>query len=155
MDQLDDYAVFVAVAETNGFSAAARRIGATTSGVSKSVNRLEDRLGVRLLTRTTRRVALTDEGARFYDRAREITEAISGRRGGCPQRIRGTTGPHPHRPAGRLRAPVRGAAAPVLRPGAFRGGARHPARRQTIRSSCSGLRSSARRREIIDDFSSD
>lgn len=77
MDQLDDYAVFVAVAETEGFSAAARRIGATTSGVSKSVNRLEDRLGVRLLTRTTRRVALTDEGRRFYERARDIREAIA------------------------------------------------------------------------------
>ncbi|KIT18087.1 LysR family transcriptional regulator [Jannaschia aquimarina] len=77
MDQLDDLAVFVAVAETGGFSAAARRLGATTAGTSKSVGRLEDRLGVRLFTRTTRRVVLTEEGTRFYERARDITEAMA------------------------------------------------------------------------------
>ncbi len=77
MEQLNDLAVFVAVAETSGFSAAARRLGVTTSGISKSVGRLEERLGVRLFTRTTRRVALTEEGARFYDRARRILADIA------------------------------------------------------------------------------
>jgi LysR family transcriptional regulator, regulator for bpeEF and oprC len=77
MDPFNDLAVFAAVAETRAFSAAARRIGASTSGVSKSINRLEEELGVRLFTRTTRRVALTAEGEQFYPRCRDILEALS------------------------------------------------------------------------------
>jgi LysR family transcriptional regulator, regulator for bpeEF and oprC len=76
MDQLNDLAVFVAVSEAGGFSAAAQRMGATTSGVSKSVGRFEERLGVRLFTRTTRRVALTQEGERLYQQVKNILELI-------------------------------------------------------------------------------
>jgi LysR family transcriptional regulator, regulator for bpeEF and oprC len=76
MDQFSDLAAFAAVAEMKAFASAARRLGVSTSGVSKSVNRLEDRLGVRLFTRTTRRVALTAEGENFYGRSREILDAL-------------------------------------------------------------------------------
>jgi LysR family transcriptional regulator, regulator for bpeEF and oprC len=77
MDQFNDLACFVAVAETRAFAGAARRLGASTSGVSKSINRLEERLGVRLFTRTTRRVALTAEGQLYYARSRDILEALA------------------------------------------------------------------------------
>jgi LysR family transcriptional regulator, regulator for bpeEF and oprC len=77
MDHFNDLSVFSAVAETRSFAAAARRLGASTSGISKSINRLEDQLGTRLFTRTTRRVALTTEGERFYARCRDILEALA------------------------------------------------------------------------------
>ena len=57
MDRLSELEAFVAVAEAGGFTAAARSLGRTTSAVSKQVRALEERLGVRLLNRTTRRVA--------------------------------------------------------------------------------------------------
>ena len=59
---LDDLLVFAAVAEAEGFSAAARRLGVSKSMVSGAVARLEARLGVRLLQRTTRRLSLTEAG---------------------------------------------------------------------------------------------
>jgi len=58
-----DLAVFVAVAETEGFSAAARRLGVSKAMVSVAISRLEARLGVRLFQRTTRRLSLTEAGA--------------------------------------------------------------------------------------------
>jgi DNA-binding transcriptional LysR family regulator len=60
---LQDLAVFVAVAETEGFSAAARRLHVSKAMVSVAIARLEHRLGVRLLHRTTRRMSLTEAGA--------------------------------------------------------------------------------------------
>jgi DNA-binding transcriptional LysR family regulator len=60
---LQELAVFAAVAEAEGFSAAARRLGLSKAMVSTSVSRLEQRLGVRLLQRTTRRLSLTEAGA--------------------------------------------------------------------------------------------
>jgi DNA-binding transcriptional LysR family regulator len=60
---LQDLAVFAAVAEAEGFSAAARRLGVSKAMVSVAVARLEERLGVRLLQRTTRRLSLTEAGA--------------------------------------------------------------------------------------------
>lgn len=67
---------FVRVVERGGFAAASRGLGITPSAVAKLITRLEDRLGVRLLHRTTRRVALTPEGETYHLRARDILAAI-------------------------------------------------------------------------------
>lgn len=69
--------LFCLVAQHEGFTAAARAVGLTTAGVSRSVNRLEARLGVRLLARTTRRVRLTPEGQRFYEQCREALHQLA------------------------------------------------------------------------------
>jgi DNA-binding transcriptional LysR family regulator len=70
MDRLDELAIFVAVAEQGSFVAAARLLGRSPSAVTRAVSALEDRLAIRLFNRTTRSVALTDEGARYLDRCR-------------------------------------------------------------------------------------
>src|SRR5436190_21804174 len=67
-----DMAAFVRSVELGGFSAAARELQLTPSAVSKLVTRLEDRLGVRLLNRTTRKLALTPEGQSFLHRSQRI-----------------------------------------------------------------------------------
>lgn len=64
--------IFTRVVELGGFSAAARARHMTPSAVSKLVARLENRLGVRLVNRSTRKLQLTAEGAAFYDRATRI-----------------------------------------------------------------------------------
>jgi LysR family transcriptional regulator, regulator for bpeEF and oprC len=69
-------AVFVKVAERLSFVRAARDLGMTQSGVSNAINRLEGELGVRLLARTTRSVGLTDDGAAFLDRCRQILGSL-------------------------------------------------------------------------------
>ncbi|MBL0932966.1 MAG: LysR family transcriptional regulator, partial [Alphaproteobacteria bacterium] len=76
MDQSGEMAAFVAAVERGGFSAAARAMKLTPSALSKLVGRLEARLGVRLLARTTRTVTLTPEGEAYYARARRIVAAI-------------------------------------------------------------------------------
>src|SRR3954463_14398223 len=65
---LSDLTAFVAVARFGGFRDAARHSGASASSLSEAVRRLETRLGVRLLNRTTRSVAPTEAGARLLDR---------------------------------------------------------------------------------------
>ena len=72
----DEIAIFVRVVERGGFAAAAEETGLTPSGVSKAVTRLEDRLGVKLLQRTTRRLMLTAEGETLLSRGRDILAAI-------------------------------------------------------------------------------
>jgi DNA-binding transcriptional LysR family regulator len=69
-------AVFARAIERGSFSAAADDLGLTPSAVSKLVTRLEDRLGVRLLHRSTRRLALTQEGEIYLSRARQILADI-------------------------------------------------------------------------------
>ena len=76
MDRLQSMAVFVRVAEQGSFSLAARQLGLSKSAASKHVTALEERLGVRLLNRTTRRLALTEVGAVYRDHcARVVAEA--------------------------------------------------------------------------------
>jgi DNA-binding transcriptional LysR family regulator len=67
---------FVSAVEQGGFSSAARELGLSPSALSKMVTRLEDRLGARLLQRTTRRLLLTPEGEVFFTRAQRILAAI-------------------------------------------------------------------------------
>lgn len=69
MDSLSRIGIFVAVARQESFAAAARELGLTASAVSKQVQNLEAELGSKLLTRTTRKVAMTEEGALFFERA--------------------------------------------------------------------------------------
>ena len=71
-----DMAAFVRAVELGGFSVAAREMGLTPSAISKLVTRLEDRLGVRLLNRTTRRLALTPEGEAYFHRSQRILADI-------------------------------------------------------------------------------
>ncbi len=78
MDQLSAHEmnVFCRIMDLGSFAAAANELGMTPSAVSKLVTRLEGRLGVRLLTRTTRRLALTAEGEIYLASARDIVAAI-------------------------------------------------------------------------------
>lgn len=68
MTDLTGVSVFLAVAEARSFRAAAERLGVTRPAVSQAIRRLEDRLGIALIQRTTRSVALTEAGAQLYQR---------------------------------------------------------------------------------------
>lgn len=70
---MDELEVFVAVVEGQGFSAAAKRLETTPAAVSRRVKALEQRLGVRLLQRTTRKVQLTEAGALYF---REVSRLL-------------------------------------------------------------------------------
>ena len=68
--------IFVKVAEQRSFVGAARELGMTQSGVSNAIGRLEEQLGSRLLNRTTRKVSLTEDGAAFFERCRQILSEL-------------------------------------------------------------------------------
>ena len=72
MDRLTSLTVFVRVVDSGGFTAAGRRLNMSTTMVSSHVQALEDRLGARLLNRTTRKVSLTEIGKVYYERATQI-----------------------------------------------------------------------------------
>ena len=72
LDQLSDVTAFVRVADARSFTQAAERMGLSRSAVGKCVARLEERLATRLIHRTTRSVALTEEGRLFYNHAVRI-----------------------------------------------------------------------------------
>src|SRR5580658_7461195 len=74
MDDLNDIYFFASVVQYGGFSAAARLIGVEKTRLSRRISALEKRLGVRLLQRTTRALALTEAGQRFYDRCLATVE---------------------------------------------------------------------------------
>ncbi|GAB2888557.1 LysR family transcriptional regulator [Microbulbifer echini] len=76
MDSFDGVVEFVAVAESQGFSAAAKHLGCSTSHVSRQVSRLEERLGSALLARTTRLVSLTQAGTVYYQRCKELVVGL-------------------------------------------------------------------------------
>jgi DNA-binding transcriptional LysR family regulator len=75
-DELDGMTTFVAVAETQGFRAAGERLGVSHSAVSQTVRRLEDRLGVALVQRSTRSVRLTEAGERLYASLRPALDEV-------------------------------------------------------------------------------
>jgi DNA-binding transcriptional LysR family regulator len=94
MDRIDAMQAFVAVADLQGFAPAARKLGLSPSGVTRLIAALEDRLGARLLQRTTRQVALTDVGARYLERVRRILSDV--------EEAEGSIQDERTRPSGRL-----------------------------------------------------
>jgi len=76
MDRFYELTAFITVVEAGGFSAAARRLGDSQSGISKSIGALETRLGVLLFNRSTRSVTLTDQGRKYYDRTKPLLEEM-------------------------------------------------------------------------------
>ncbi|MGM4923930.1 LysR family transcriptional regulator [Tardiphaga sp. 804_B3_N1_9] len=94
MDRIEAMTVFVAVADLQGFAPAARKLGLSASAVTRMVAALEERLGARLLQRTTRSVMLTDVGARYLQRARQILADI--------EEAEGSAQAERARPTGRL-----------------------------------------------------
>ena len=77
MDRLTGMEMFVNVVETQGFSAAARRMGISRAAVSKQVLNLEDELGARLLNRTTRQVSVTELGEAYYERCKRVLSEVA------------------------------------------------------------------------------
>jgi DNA-binding transcriptional LysR family regulator len=77
MDKLQAMKTFVRVMEAGSFSAVAREANTTQSAVSKQVAALERALGAQLLTRTTRSLALTEEGGRYFEQARRLLAEIA------------------------------------------------------------------------------
>jgi DNA-binding transcriptional LysR family regulator len=93
MDPLDGIAAFARVVDSGSFSAAARRLKISKSAVSAHVQRLEQRLGVRLLHRSTRRLSLTEAGAAYYRHCARIlaeAEAAEQAAGALQREPRGT-----------------------------------------------------------------
>lgn len=76
MDRLQEMMSFIAVVEAGSFVGAAEVNGVSKAAVSRHVATLEQRLGVRLLHRTTRRLSLTDDGLRFHARAKELLTSL-------------------------------------------------------------------------------
>lgn len=72
MDRMTSIATFVKIAEAGGFAAAARKLGVSPSTVTTQIQDLEERLGVRLLNRSTRKVGLTEIGRAYYERCMHI-----------------------------------------------------------------------------------
>src|ERR1700731_3204260 len=72
MDRLTSLTAFVRVVDSGGFSAAGRRLNMSVTIVSNHIQSLEDRLGARLLNRTTRKVSLTETGKAYYERSRQV-----------------------------------------------------------------------------------
>src|SRR5467141_3352314 len=106
---LADLTAFVAVADHLSFRAAASRLGVTPSALSHSMRQLEERLGMRLLHRTTRSVSVTDAGLRLLERLRPAIDQIAGALEDLNQERQ--------RPSGRLRIyAVHEAGAAVIAP---------------------------------------
>ncbi len=76
MDRIQALEVFIAVAEARSFAGGARKTGLSAPSVTRGINSLEERLGARLFTRTTRRVRLTDVGQAYLEDARQILEHL-------------------------------------------------------------------------------
>jgi len=72
---LSDMAIFVTVVEQGNFSKAAIKLGVTPSAVSRQISRLEDALGIKLLQRTTRQLALTESGTLTFDYCKQMVES--------------------------------------------------------------------------------
>jgi DNA-binding transcriptional LysR family regulator len=109
---------FSKVAETRSFRRAAETLGVSSAAISKSVSRLEERLGVRLLTRTSRAVALTPEGARYLERCREAIASMQAARESMSESRKS--------PSGELRLSMSHILGPQVVPALTRFTARYP-----------------------------
>ncbi|MDR6262512.1 DNA-binding transcriptional LysR family regulator [Klebsiella sp. SORGH_AS 826] len=78
----EEIAIFVAVVESGSFSRAAEQLGQANSAVSRAVKKLESKLGVSLLNRTTRQLSLTEEGERYFRRMQVVLQEICRQPGG-------------------------------------------------------------------------
>ena len=76
MDHISRVGVFLEVVKNESFAGAARSLGLTGPAISKQIKSLEDQLGVKLLSRTTRHVGLTEEGAIYFAKARQALEDL-------------------------------------------------------------------------------
>lgn len=94
-DQLSGITVFVTTAQLGSFTAAAERLGLTKSAVGKSIGRLEERIGVKLFHRSTRRLSLTPDGENFLTSCQQAIEIM--------QHAGSVLTSHKQRPSGRLR----------------------------------------------------
>ena len=109
MDRLASITAFLRVAETGGFTAAARRLNLSKATVSDQVQALENALGVRLLNRTTRQVSLTEIGRQYYERCSQILNELeeADQMAGALQVVpRGQLRVHCHQGLARFVAPV-------------------------------------------------
>ncbi|TAI63067.1 LysR family transcriptional regulator [Bradyrhizobium sp. Leo170] len=95
MDQLSAMATFVRAVETGSLSAAARSLPSSLTSVSRQISALEEHFGTRLLLRTTRQLALTDDGRIFYERAKSILGEV--------KEIEAALSRDRHQPSGRIR----------------------------------------------------
>ncbi|MFE4109702.1 DNA-binding transcriptional regulator YafC [Kosakonia sp. YIM B13611] len=73
----EELAIFVAVVESGSFSRAAERLGQANSAISRAVKKLENKLGVNLLNRTTRQLSLTEEGERYFRRVQSVLQEMA------------------------------------------------------------------------------
>ena len=95
MDQLVAMTAFVRAVETGSLSAAARSLPSSLTSVSRQISALEEHFGTRLLLRTTRQLALTDDGRILYERAKSVLGEVS--------EIEAALARDPHQPSGRIR----------------------------------------------------
>src|SRR5271163_1916908 len=103
MDRLDELTIFRAIAETGSLARASRRLRRSPPAVTRALAALEDRAGVRLIERTTRRLVLTEAGRELFERARSLLADYEGAvHGQDAAPVRGLL---------RVTAPVRSAAA--------------------------------------------
>lgn len=77
MSQLEDMQIFVTTVDAQSFTAAAERLGLSKQFISRRIMALEERLGARLLMRTTRRLSVTDTGRAYYERALKIIDEVN------------------------------------------------------------------------------
>lgn len=91
-DRLGSIAIFVQAADAGGFTSAAAKLGLSRSAVAKSVGRLEERLGTRLINRTTRGFSLTSDGAMFYKGCLKALSELEGAEAMLAARRRSPTG---------------------------------------------------------------
>ena len=89
MDRFDNMRVFAKVVEHGSFAGAAARLGISASMVSLHVKALEERLGARLLNRTTRKVSLTETGRAYYERCTRLLADLGGNRASRKRHARG------------------------------------------------------------------